>query len=122
MIDCHRVLLGIEDRACLQKQNYTSVLNAANAVLNAKIDRNFEAYLQNVLLILPENSEESVPAILAAINREELEIDDLKAFLRKQTALIPSLDQVPACLHNVVFELDKIEPSWENCLAFLGIL
>ena len=34
--------------------------------------------------------------------------------------MVPSLDQVPARLHTLVFELDKIEPTWENCLAFLS--
>lgn len=114
-----RVLLGVGDRAILQTQNYTAILEAGNDALSAKINRDFEPYLRNVLLALPENSLEGVPAMLATINREELDTEDLKSFLEKQAALIPSLDQVPARLHTMVFELSKIEPSWENCLAFL---
>ncbi|MEQ1597456.1 MAG: P-loop NTPase fold protein [Casimicrobium sp.] len=114
------VMLGVGDRHILKEQNYTSIINVSNAALSAKIDGDFEAYLQNVLLVLPENSAETVEAIVAVIKRDYLEFDDLRTFLERQSALIPTLDQVPGRLHALMFELEKIEPSWENCLAFLS--
>lgn len=113
-------ILGIQDRNGPHKKHYTSVLNTENALLIGKIDRSFGEYLENVLLGLEDNTEESLPAILLIIGRDELEIEPLKAFLQKQSALILILDQAPARLHTVLFEINKIEATWENCLAFLS--
>jgi hypothetical protein len=41
-------------------------------------------------------------------------------FLEKQLTLLPTLDQVPDSLHATLFQIAKIEATWENCLAFLG--
>ncbi len=112
-------ILGVEEPS-LHKRHYTSMLKVGNDKLIAKIEQSFADYLDQVLLHLPENREESVPAILAVIDRDELDIDSLIAFLKMQSALIPRLEQVPARLHTALFELEKIEPSWENCLAFLS--
>lgn len=115
-----RAILGMEDRDRLHKQHYTSVLEAGNALLIEKIDRSFSDYLENVLLSLAHNTEESVSAILDIISRDDLEIESLKVFLEKQSALVPTLDQAPVHVHAVLFEIEKIEVTWENCLAFLS--
>lgn len=109
-----------EEQQSLHKQHYTTVLKAGNVALTTKIERSFAEYLESVLLSLEDNTEESLPAILSVIKRDELETESLRAFLEKQSALIPTLDQVPARLHAALFELGKIEASWENCLAFLS--
>ena len=96
------------------------MLKVGNDKLIAKIEQSFADYLDQVLLNLPENTEESVPAILAVIDRDELDIESLVAFLKLQSALIPTLEQVHARLHTALFELEKIQASWENCLAFLA--
>jgi hypothetical protein len=114
-----RTALGLDDLRPLRTEHYTTVLATKNANLISRIERDFESYLENVLLRLEENSHEGIPAILSVIAHEEIEFDDLSAFLEKQSALIPALDQVPARLHALVFQLSKIEASWENCLAFL---
>ena len=115
-----RFKLGAKDGGGLLRQNYTSIMGTGDAALIDKIDGRFGEYVRNVLLALPDNSEESVSAILAVINHDQVEVEDLKAFLERQTALVPSLDQVPVSLHKAMFELDKIEASWENCSAFLS--
>jgi hypothetical protein len=115
-----RSILGIEDEHRLHKQHYTTVLRTENEVLTAKIDGGFSEYLESVLLKSEGNTDESVQAILSVINREELEIEALKVFLDKQSALVPSLDQASPRLHAALFELAKIEASWENCEAFLS--
>jgi hypothetical protein len=115
-----RTRLGTDDENRLHKQHYTSVLAAGNDRLEQKIDAEFEDYLYNVLLELPDNSEESVAAITAIVSREELNPDSVKAFLQRQSEQLPSLDQVPAHLYPMLFEIEKIEASWENCRAFLS--
>ena len=115
-----KALLKNEDNDSLHKQHYTTVLSTGNPTLIEKIDSSFPDYLENVLLRLEGNSEESVEAILSTISREEINVELLKVFLQKQSAVIPALDQVPGCLHSTMFELKKIETSWENCLAYLS--
>ncbi|MFC3069851.1 hypothetical protein [Phenylobacterium soli] len=115
-----QTVLGLDETELLRTQNYTTVLKTANSALLARIDRNFEEYLEGVLLKLDTNSQESVAAILAVISREKIELGTLSSFLAKQASLLPSLEGVPTGLHPVVFQLAKIEASWANCLAFIG--
>lgn len=113
-------LLGHEDKDSLHKQHYTTVLSTGNPALIAKIDGSFRDYLENVLLILEGNSEESVEAILSTISRDDIDVELLEAFLQKQSAVVPALDRVPGRLHSAMFELQKIDVAWENCLAYIS--
>jgi hypothetical protein len=112
-------ILGVGDPN-LHKHHYTSMLKIGNDKLIAKIEHSFDNYLDQVLLQLPENTEESVPVILSVVDRDELEIESIVSFLKMQSAQIPTLEQVHPRLHTVLFELEKIHASWENCLAFLA--
>lgn len=113
-------LLGIQDHRSLRTQHYTTVLKTENATLINNIESKFTKYLSDILLNLTDNREESIPAILSVINHDELDIKSLRAFLEMQMARIPTLAQAPARLYISLFELEKIEASWENCLAFLS--
>lgn len=115
-----RTVLGLSDAHLLRTQHYTTVLNTANPILIARIERNFSEYLKEIILSLEENSLESIRAIYSVIAREEIDLGDLSAFLEKQSALIPSLEQVPTRLHALLFRLAKVEASWDNCLTFLA--
>ncbi|WP_214676534.1 hypothetical protein, partial [Escherichia coli] len=44
----------------------------------------------------------------------------LRRFVERQSALVPELSQVPENLHAMLFDLRRISPTWENCLAFLS--
>jgi hypothetical protein len=113
-------LLGHADHEGLRTRNYTTVLEAAHEALTARIERDFDLYLNNILLNLEGNTEESVGAILAVINRQDLDLESLEAFLGKQKALLPSLAEVPARLRASIFRLGRIEPSWSNCISFMA--
>lgn len=113
-------LLGYGELHGLRTHNYTTVLGAQQDALTARIERDFDLYLKNVLLNLEGNTKESVSAILAVIGREELDLEDIETFLSKQEALLPSLDEVPARLHVPIYRLGQIEPSWDNCLSFMA--
>ncbi|MER9082437.1 ATP-binding protein [Mesorhizobium sp. M0895] len=115
-----RAVLGISDLEPLRTQHYTTVIGIGNAVLNSRIERNFVDYFKNVVLRLEGNSRESVAAILSIVAREDADFDDLNAFLSRQSAIIPSLNDVPTRLHPLVFHLSRVAASWENCLAFIG--
>jgi len=114
-----RAILGKANSEALLTQHYTTVLNTENSDLIRRVERDFDLYLQNILLRLENNSQESITSILSVINRDEINLDDLRAFIEMQTLLVPSLNEVSTRLYALLFQLAKIEPSWENCLIFM---
>jgi len=112
-------MLQGQDVEALRTRNYTTLRSANDAVLMDRIERDFKAYLKDVLLGLPDNGKEDAPAILAVIRRDELEAEDLWEFLGRQESLLPSLDDVSERLHSMLFQLHTIQPTWANCLAFV---
>lgn len=115
-----RVVLRIEDGDRSHEQNYTLVLESGSAPLLAKVDGRFEEYLRNVLLRLPDNRRESVSAIQQIVGRDDVELDSLVEFLGQQSTSLPTLDKVPDKLHATLFQIERIEATWENCLAFFA--
>jgi hypothetical protein len=115
-----RAVLGVADRIRPREQNYTLMLEVGSAPLLAKVDENFEEYLDEVLLRLPDNRYESAAAIQRVIGRDGVDLESLVEFLKRQTTLLPTLDESSANLHSILFEIGRIEPTWENCLSFLG--
>lgn len=52
-----------------------------NSTLKKRVERDFNIYVRDVLLELPENSVEDVPAILFILDQDSLEQDVLRNFL-----------------------------------------
>ncbi len=113
-------LLGVQDDAKLRELNYTTVLEAQSAPLSDKVDGQFSEYLEKVLLGLPNNRRESIVAITDILRRGDVELDMLVSFLERQSASLPRLEQISETLHPVVFRTGRIDPTWENCLSFMG--
>lgn len=115
----YREILAENDLKLLRTKNYTTLRSTGSAVLIERAERNFDLYLKEILLKLPENSNEDTPAMLAVIRRENLDLDLLREFLGQQTTKLPTLDGVPENLHAMLFQLQRIEPTWANCLEFM---
>ena len=114
-----RVVLGIDDADRPREQNYTLALESKSAPLLSKIDRDFDGYLQNVLLQLPDNCHESVSAIQRVVAQEGIEFECIVEFIEKQSASLPDLNQVPGKFHATLLGMEKVEPTWTNCLIYL---
>lgn len=115
-----QTVLGAGNADALRIRHYTTVLEAADDALSSRIESGFADYLSDVLLELPHNTQESVAAVQSIIGRKEVDFDDRSAFLRQQTVLLPAIDEVPDRFHALVFQLGRIDPTWKNCLGFLG--
>lgn len=115
----YQEILGERDVEQLRTNNYTTIRSMNNAVLIERIERDFNVYLRDVLLELQANASEDAEAILDVIRRDNLDQDDLREFLERQTTLLLTLEDVPKRLHAMVFQLDAIAPTWENCLTFI---
>lgn len=116
----YRQILGGSSLEALRTRNYTTLRSMGSDMLEGRIEREFEAYIDEVLLKLEGNSDEDISAILAILRRDDVDQERLRKFVERQSALIPELSEVPEKLHAMLFELRKISPTWENCLAFLS--
>ncbi|MBB3348365.1 hypothetical protein [Sphingomonas sp. BK069] len=114
-----RAVLGIADDGRSREQNYTLMLETSSAPLLAKIGAQFAEYLDNVLLRLPDNRNESVATIRHVLLRSDVEQDSVLRFLDRQRTLLPTLEGIPTDFHAALFRLAKIEPTWDNCLFFM---
>jgi len=113
-------VLGGSDIDALRKRNYTTLRSMGSEILEGKIESEFEGYVDEVLLNLEHNTEEDAPSILAILRRDDANEDSVRKFLARQSTLVPKLSEVPEKLHAMLFELRRISPTWENCLAFLN--
>ena len=113
-----RSVFLLEPEDGLAQQNYTRILSSGNEPLLSKVEGQFDEYLENVLLRLPENELESVEALRRVVARNDLEREPLVSFLKRQSNSLPNLDDVPDVFQVVLFEIEKIKPTWQNCLAF----
>ena len=116
----YRQILGGSDSDALRIRNYTTLRSMGGDMLGSRIEREFEAYLDQVLLKLQANTDEDVSSILAILRRDDVNHPSLRKFVERQSALVPELTEVPETLHGMLFELRKISPTWENCFAFLS--
>ena len=114
-----RDVLGLPFVEEMQTKHYSTVLKSGNTVLINKVEDDFENYLNSFLLVLENNTEEEVATIINVLKHDEIEGEHLEAFLERQTAKLPSLDDIPSRFYKPIFKFQKIEASWENCLAFV---
>jgi len=115
----YQVILGESDLELFQKKNFTTLRSMSNTILLDRVEREFDCYLRDILLQLQDNSEEDESALLAVICRDELDLDDLQMFLKQQTTLLPTLEDIPDRLHVMLINLGMIKPTWVNCLTFM---
>ncbi|UXC17454.1 YobI family P-loop NTPase [Comamonas squillarum] len=103
----------------LYASNFTTIRSTNSPPLINKVERNFSNYMHDILLKLTENSEEDVSAILEVLTKYSLDQSDLRSFLDMQSARLPSLEGISEKLHSMLFQLNAIEATWENCLSFI---
>lgn len=111
---------GETNLTAFRERNYTTLRSLADPVLITRVERDLDLYLNDVLLDLHENSEEDADVVVDLLSRDELDEGNLREFLGRQNAQLPKLDGVPEKFHAAVFELQRIAPTWENCISFMG--
>lgn len=116
----YQAILGESDLKPLRERNFTAIRSTNNANLMKRVERDFDSYLSDILLELPGNSKEDASTILAVVCHDTLDQSDLQKFLERQTTPLPTLEDVPERLHAMLFKLSAIEPTWVNCLTFMG--
>ena len=116
----YQSILGANDLYSIRERNFTTIRSVNNATLIKRVERDFDLYLRDILLELPENSKEDPSAILAVVRHDKLDQDIIQKFIERQTTRLPSLVDVPERFHALLFRLNMIEPTWANCLYYMG--
>ncbi len=112
-------LLGERDVERLRCSNYTILRAVRSTTLLDRVERDFATYLDEVLSALADNTEESPDSLLAIIQRDDVEEEAVERLLSRQTAFIPTLEDVPAQWVPKLFYVGRIQPTWSNCIAFM---
>ena len=115
-----KVILGEINLDSFRQKNFTAIRATNSESLISRLYQDFECYLQNILLTLPENTGEDADAILEVMNIDGLKKNDIQDFLKRQTTIIRTLEGVPTTFHSTLFSLHMIEPTWENCHEFMN--
>lgn len=108
------------DVDALERRHLTTLRAANDPALLKRIEADFPAYVRDVLLSLPTNIDEDVSAISSVLAREDVDYDTRAEFLHRQTAKFPNLEDIPAGFHKLAMEGQHVEPTWSNCLHYMG--
>ncbi|MGW6780959.1 hypothetical protein ACWF50_23405 [Brucella pseudogrignonensis] len=114
------VVIRWENLENLEKRNFSTLKEINDSALLKRIKADFRAYLRDVLLALPNNTDEEPAAIIEVLNRDDIEFELREEFLKKQTVTFSSFNDIPAAFYQSVLEESQIEISWENCVGFMG--
>ncbi len=112
-------VVGWQLMADLEKRHLSTLNEANDEALLKRIDRDFPAYVGDVLLPLDSNTDEDMSAVSEVLEREEVGHELRAEFLRRQTVAIPNFDSIPASFHRVALEGRQVEPTWKNCFGFM---
>lgn len=115
----YQEILRQDDLNTMRTKNFTTIRSMNNATLMRRVEQSFDIYLRDILLEIQGNTEEDAPAILAILNKDILDQNNLREFLTRQTTRLQTLEGVPGTLHATLFQLNAIEATWMNCLTFM---
>ena len=105
----------------LQTQNFSTIRSSAPEFLRQHIQEKFQSYVDDVLLMLEDNTEESVDAMRDVLNTGDVTDESLSAFVTKQNAEFEDLDNVPERFFSLLFENNQIKPKWSNVVRYVGV-
>lgn len=100
--------------------NYTAIRLAGGQKLRGYVFERINAYLENVALVIVENSEESEDSIFEIINHPEVDESLAIKFGLKQSYVFESFDNIPSVMWDAFMFNGKVVVVWENILAYFS--
>lgn len=101
--------------------NYTSIQESGAEYLIRNIENNLSQYINQVYLSSNDNIQESERMIQLLLNNDKLKEEEKKAFLRKARFTIYHLTHTNPKFWDILLDLNKINFSWENVLAYMNL-
>lgn len=100
--------------------NYTAIneFDTATKNLLEYIHNDINIYVENVLLRIPENTQESEAMIVELLNNEDLDLKNKKAIIIKEEAKISDISTIPNELWIDLLQENKLSANWNNLLNY----
>ncbi|MDD4854837.1 MAG: hypothetical protein PHQ22_04940 [Sulfuricurvum sp.] len=115
-----RFKLDIEINKRLLISNYTTIneYSSLTSDLLLYIHKEINLYVENVLLSIQENSQESEDMIVELLNNEELDLKNKKAIIKKEEVKITDISTIPNDLWLEVLRENRVLINWDNLLFY----
>ena len=113
LLEHHHFSINAENLSVIYGENvkfssYTQVMKGKKSVYEY-INENIEDFMR----LIPEtDTMESEDAIVDIVNKRVIDRELVKRFLRRQEKRLENLDNVNATSYGLLFETDRIVPSW----------
>ncbi|WP_313305359.1 hypothetical protein [Empedobacter sp.] len=97
--------------------NYFAIKTSKANQLIQYVETNIDDYIENVYLKLSTNVNEKEEYLMVLLNNKNLEIDNKESIILQIETKITKLSTIDDSeLHSILFENNKLFPSWENLL------
>lgn len=96
----------------------TTILSSNAAYLKDYIESNFETYL-DLVSKNNLNTKESEDTIIMVLKNEDIDVEKVKNFARKQEAVLTTIEDIPEIYWDFLFEERRISPTWINVHKYL---
>lgn len=108
------------DAATHETANFTSILASNNSRLKEYIEKNLPSYIKHVLLVLPNNTDESEVSIKWLMNHEALDDELKKQIISRQKYVFETFDGLPESLWAHLLLEEKIATTWQNISMYFS--
>ncbi|MDR0606640.1 MAG: hypothetical protein LBG80_20405 [Bacteroidales bacterium] len=115
--------LSSENFDAINTANYTTIKASGLKHLIKYVEDNFDIYIEDVFLTIPENTQESEDFITELLCREEeiISLENRKKIITKQITPITNLSSIEEMEHSLIefiVEKSKMAASWENVICY----
>jgi len=112
----------IEDINLIETKNYTTITSSGCKPLIKYITDNIQTYASNVLLQLPDNTDESEESIISLLNNEGIKIENRKGLINISKNKIMELSGITNQeLKEYLLSVSKTHPTWSNIAHYYSL-
>lgn len=107
------------DKNELNSSHFSTIQQSTCNFLRSYLQQEINFYVENVLLKIEENNNESMEVVVELLNNEELREDLKHEIIKKQKTVIEKLTSIDDFeIQQKLFEYNKILPSWNNIFTY----
>ena len=112
----------IEDITFIETKNYTTIASSGCRPLIKYISDNIQTYVSNILLQLPDNTQESEESIISLLNNEGIKIENRKRLIDISKNKIMELSAITNQeLKEYLLSVSKIHATWSNIAHYYSL-
>lgn len=110
---------GVDDSAAT-KSNYTSILGAYDGFKDY-INKEINSYIENVMLEIAENKEESEEVMVYLLNNEVVTSVNKIKMISRQNVLFENISDIPSLYWATAITEGKVSATWINVLNYIDL-